>query len=432
MHTKTRVMDSVMGSGKTTRIIDQINKHPERHFIIIVERQTEVDRLAAACPNLISLSEVSEELNIKRLDALELVASEGKSIVSTHQLFKRWSDNFISSVINWGYELIMDETLSDILTEVSINSGDLHTFVNEKFIVCCGGNELNKIKELKSLPTKYSEVSRKISNCDCYLFDMRNKEDDPNYLLIEAPQAEIFKSFKSILVLTYQFKGSLLRCYFDLHHIKYEMRSIQNGEITSYHDGLGKIFQGKIRIYDDKYNHQNGKDIGSLTWIKKPVNQKATKKRLRNVYNYWEQYGVCPNNFLYTVHKDYRNAVLPQQNGLSKKLNERYLDNKLRNDMSLEEKKNVCFLAHTARGINDFSHKKFMAYTPNTFMNRQIRNFLIHHDVQIDEDAYALNRMIQWLWRGCIRNDEEMHVFVPSKRMRQLLVDWLDGKPISA
>ena len=98
--------------------------------------------------------------------------------------------------------------------------------------------------------------------------------------------------------------------------------------------------------------------------------------------------------------------------------------------MSSEEKKNVCFLAHTARGINNFSHKRFMAYTSNTFMDRQIRNFLSYHDVQIDEDSYALNRMIQWLWRGCIRNNEEMHVFIPSKRMRQLLIDWLDGKPI--
>ena len=274
-----------------------MHTNTERHFIIIVERQTEVDRLAAACPNLISLSEVSEELNIKRLDALELVASEGKSIVSTHQLFKRWSDNFISSVINWGYELIMDETLSDVLNDVSINSGDLHTFVDEKFIVCCGGNELNKVKELKPLPTKYSEVSRKISNYDCYLFDMSNKEDDPHYILIEAPRAEIFKSFKGILVLTYQFRGSLLRCYFDLHHIKYEMRSIQNGEITSYHDSLGKAFKDKIRIYDGKHNLQYGKDIGSMTWIKKPANQKATKKRLRNVYSHWEQYGVSPNNF---------------------------------------------------------------------------------------------------------------------------------------
>ena len=78
MHTKTRVMDSVMGSGKTTRIIDQINKHPERHFIIIVERQTEVDRLAAACPNLISLSEVSEELNIIRERITTINALLGK------------------------------------------------------------------------------------------------------------------------------------------------------------------------------------------------------------------------------------------------------------------------------------------------------------------------------------------------------------------
>ena len=100
--------------------------------------------------------------------------------------------------------------------------------------------------------------------------------------------------------------------------------------------------------------------------------------------------------------------------------------------MTDQEKRNVSYLSQTIRGTNDFSHKRFLAYMSNTFMDPQIRNFLAKHDVQIDEDSYALNRMIQWLWRGCIRNHVEMYVFVPSKRMRRLFVDWLDGKPISA
>jgi len=134
METRTKILDSVMGSGKTTWIIDQINKNPQEHYIIIVERQTEVDRLAEACPDLVSLSEISEQQNIRRLDALEQVAAEGRSIVSTHQLFSKWSDEFLNSVSHWGYQLIMDETLSDILSSVSIKNSDLNAYVKDRFI----------------------------------------------------------------------------------------------------------------------------------------------------------------------------------------------------------------------------------------------------------------------------------------------------------
>ena len=40
MNSNTTILDSVMGSGKTTWIINLVNNNPERHFIIIVERKT--------------------------------------------------------------------------------------------------------------------------------------------------------------------------------------------------------------------------------------------------------------------------------------------------------------------------------------------------------------------------------------------------------
>lgn len=76
-------------------------------------------------------------------------------------------------------------------------------------------------------------------------------------------------------------------------------------------------------------------------------------------------------------------------------------------------------------GTNDFSHKKFMAFTGNTLLDPQINQLLKHHDVELNEEAYALNRMIEWLWRGCIRNGQEMYVFVRSKRMRHLFLKCL-------
>ena len=45
--------------------------------------------------------------------------------------------------------------------------------------------------------------------------------------------------------------------------------------------------------------------------------------------------------------------------------------------------------------------------------------------IEVDEDAYALSTMIQWIWRSAIRDGHEIYIYVPSKRMRELLLDWV-------
>ena len=79
--------------------------------------------------------------------------------------------------------------------------------------------------------------------------------------------------------------------------------------------------------------------------------------------------------------------------------------------------------------VDPLPYKRFMAYLPNTFMNPIIAHFLREYDLEVNEETYALSQMIQWLWRGCIRNGEPMHVFVPSRRMRRLLMEWLGYRP---
>ena len=48
------------------------------------------------------------------------------------------------------------------------------------------------------------------------------------------------------------------------------------------------------------------------------------------------------------------------------------------------------------------------------------------YDAELDEDAYALSEMLQLIWRSRIRNGENINVYIPSKRMRDLFKEWLD------
>ncbi|MDG2018129.1 MAG: hypothetical protein P8J25_01655 [Porticoccaceae bacterium] len=75
-----------------------------------------------------------------------------------------------------------------------------------------------------------------------------------------------------------------------------------------------------------------------------------------------------------------------------------------------------------------WSHKKVMCYISNTHLHGSISSFLQGKGVDIDNDVFALSQMIQWIFRGCIRNGEPMTVWIPCQRMRHLFLKWLGYK----
>ena len=44
----------------------------------------------------------------------------------------------------------------------------------------------------------------------------------------------------------------------------------------------------------------------------------------------------------------------------------------------------------------------------------------------MDEDLFALSEMLQFIWRSAIREGKDIHLYIPSSRMRGLLETWLD------
>ena len=67
-----------------------------------------------------------------------------------------------------------------------------------------------------------------------------------------------------------------------------------------------------------------------------------------------------------------------------------------------------------------------MAYCVNYFLNPLIKNYFITFGVRIEEDKCALSEMLQWIWRSAIREGKDITIYVPSMRMRTLLLDWME------
>ena len=54
------------------------------------------------------------------------------------------------------------------------------------------------------------------------------------------------------------------------------------------------------------------------------------------------------------------------------------------------------------------------------------RQFYELHGIEVDEDTYALSIMVQWIWRSAIRDGQEVYLYIPSSRMRNLLINWMN------
>ena len=84
------------------------------------------------------------------------------------------------------------------------------------------------------------------------------------------------------------------------------------------------------------------------------------------------------------------------------------------------------FIPLNSRATNQYSHKKNCAYVVNRYLNPFYKAFFDQRNIKIDEDRYALSEMLQWIWRSAIRNGEEINLYIPSVRMRRLLIDFLN------
>ena len=84
------------------------------------------------------------------------------------------------------------------------------------------------------------------------------------------------------------------------------------------------------------------------------------------------------------------------------------------------------FIPFNKKATNEFKDRNAAAYCVNLFMNVGQKLFYQSNGVDVNEDDYALSIMVQWIWRSAIRDGEEIWLYIPSKRMRNLLTNWIE------
>ena len=80
------------------------------------------------------------------------------------------------------------------------------------------------------------------------------------------------------------------------------------------------------------------------------------------------------------------------------------------------------------RATNDYKDTYVLAYCCNRYIKPTIGLFFSKRNIIINQDKYALSEMLQWIWRSRIREGKPINIYIPNKRMRKLLIDYLQPK----
>lgn len=397
---KTYVVDCIMGSGKSSAAINYINGSPrDKRFLVITPYLDEIKRYKQSCPKK-HFREPSYDKGSK-LDNLRDLLRKGDNVVSTHALFHKFDQELISSCETLGYTLIMDE-VTDVVEEYPITNDDINNLLCNYCDIDPDTGKMSWRDECQNYEGKFSDIKNMCNSGSVVL--ARNK------LLLWLFPVEVFGAFEEVYILTYMFNAQVQRYYYDYCEVPYKYLYVKGDSYENYafseEPVVGNYDYGKlVHIVDHPKLNVIGKDRFALSkgWYANNTKTAIMGQLKNNIVNLFRNvFGSTSGDVIWTTFKDFKSELSGK--GYTKG-----------------------FLPINARATNLYKDRRYLAYLVNVFFNPMVKGFFQDHDVDVDEDGYALSEMLQWIWRSAIREGNEIWVYIPSSRMRGLLQNWLNN-----
>ena len=391
------IIDAIMGAGKTSSAINFINNSDnDKRFLYITPYLTEVKRIIDSCPNK---KFRQPETYGTKIRGIKYLFDKKCNIVSTHALFSMFDEEIIDLAYANNYTLIMDE-VADVIQPYEISKDDLNNIL-EKYATIDEHGILNW--NAKDYDGRFEDVKR--------LCDLRCIAIYSNIAMLWLFPVETFRAFRDIYILTYMFDAQTQKYYYDYFGINYNYLYVKGDSLDNYTFTDEKInyvipnYSKLIHICDnEKLNRIGDAEFAlSKTWYMRNEKNQLMKQLKNNTGNFFKNYTKTKSDEnLWTTFKDYRELISGK--GYAKG-----------------------FLSSNVRATNEYRNRIAVAYLINKFFNPCVKNFFHTHGVKSDDDAFAVSEMLQFIWRSAIRDGKEIQLYIPSNRMRKLLIDWIEN-----
>ena len=367
----------------------------------------------------------------KSADLLRLL-SEGQNIVLSHELFKLLNDTAIAYIQEFEYTLFLDEEI-EVMELSGITQDDLKILKEQHLIE----TDLTS-KRVRWLDSQYhgdfDRTKREIQQKALY-------EVEPNIVLWQLPPG-IFEAFRQVYIMTFLFRGSILYLYFQKYGIFFQYLHVEKDSQEKYYFSQGyeevpdsektrikSLLDVQSGILNTNYlpKSKRKRDVGeqsalSVSWYQSKKNKECISILKRNAVNYIQNYRHAPKNtVMWTTFKSVANKYENSRMKVKCKRRERISCNECNIRPCV-----LNFVPCNARATNQFADRTTLIYLCNTFPVPPVVQYLSQGTtVALDTDLYALAQLMQWVWRSAIRRGEKVSLYLPSARMRNLLLDWL-------
>ena len=401
------VLDGLMGSGKTTKILEWIDNNPSEKFLFVSPLLSEVEeggRVTSAV-NSVTFECPTVSDGETKSDHLLKLLQNGVNIACTHSLYLAVKDEHLNLIEKMGYILIIDEEVN-VVSVIDGYSRDDYKWLyeNSKISVSeadgmlswtCGVDvgEDNKYFKFKNLCDHQALYVTKRDSC----------------MMVTHLPIKLMTSAKRVIVLTYMFDGNMLHKFLKLKGVEVEpftevvLNSVNGDEIRSLINLLP---------LDEKISSFSL----SSTWYA-DANEKQLKMISSYISNIARKHCNDFTELMYTVPKKRHEASRSNVNIVKPP---KFYRKKIDGSWSYN------WLPVQMRATNDYCHKTVAVHCQNRFPLVAVSSYLSDYDCAIDVKVFALSEMVQWIWRSQIREGKPIVLAIANKRMYNLFKNWLE------
>lgn len=399
-----KIVDQVCGAGKTSAAINYMNAHKEKRILYVTPYKEQTTRVQNDCP-LLDVQTILDDFETAytptKTAKLKELLSNGANVAITHALFTHIEPSFLLD--KYDYTLIIDEE-PPVISEIPIKKRDYENAFKCELVKVNDDGSVRWIDDSYNSEdgSLYTEIKRQLMT--------RRVIEVQKYAWFWIFNPDVFKCFKECYILTFRFSDSLL-CYYlkkyelnsEFYHVEddgdYKSARFVRGYEPITPQRLAQI-RDCITVCPNPRWNAIGDKMSALShnWFTSK-DRKERKRPFKNAEMFFR--GSDYDARMWTTFKAYNNP--------------RYVPKGIRK----------CFVACNLRARIDLANKTKLAYLLNIYPSPALANYLCLDDRA--KDGYALNTLIQWVFRSAIRNNppEPIEIYIPSKRMRELFENWL-------
>jgi len=402
------LLDSIMGSGKSTAIINWMIKNPQYKYLYVSPMLSEVEeRIPQACASLEFVYPDTDDNHKTKSENLLTLLKEGCNVSFSHKLFTDMTIEHLQLIRENEYVLIIDEEIDMIEAYTGrYNKGDILSLENKGHIRV-NTEDFGRVEWLWDDMEKHTAYSHMRNLCEMGMLFCTKRDRE---ILVTQLPIDLIQAAQRTIILTYMFDGSVMDAFLRLRNIP--VVPFTDVELMKSTSAVKQEAQQLINFFRTNKSKEIGKYNLSYSWYSKQASKDQLKEIGMALFSIFRKYDekdilfTCPKS----VVKSETNKP-PARNILHPRVGVGSVDN--------------TWLHCSARATNDYANKRVLIHLYNRFSNIPVKAYLQDYGCSLDDDKFALSELVQWVWRSAIRNGERIDLCIVSPRMDKLFRKWL-------